>query len=161
MAKGQKRHTMWLTKRSVQDAIDWLKRYNKSLERKNRVFLQRVLEEGRKAASEAFGSAVVLTIAQVNETTYDLIANGKALMFLEFGAGTTVEPDGFEGQVPFRVAVGSYSDAHEGEFAKSGYEYWHFGGQKYTHITPRHGMLKAYTAIKESIVRIGKEVYGE
>ena len=102
---------------------------------------------GGMASAEGEGKGNVGTIT----------ASGEAVSFAEFGAGDGTIPVWFENAPPFPVYPGSYSEKEgSGEYAKFGS--WHFGGQRYTEIPARAGLLSAKEYIQENSTEIAKEV---
>ena len=80
----------------------------------------------------------------VEETENAVRATGNSVAFEEFGAGARISdpfPDGAD--VDFEIRKGAYSDLHEGEYAKSGYESWHHGGEEYKYVTPTNALFYA------------------
>ncbi len=137
--------------------------YRKLLEefdKKVEVFLRRVAESAAKVAQTEYGSGVTVSVKQI-DGGYVVNANGKAVVFLEFGAGLmTDSSDIFAKEVDFPVYVGSYSElaSSSHEFYKTGK--WHFGGKEYTYIVPKNAMQKAYESVAQSFGQIAKEVFG-
>lgn len=114
-------------------------------------FLDYIADAGAMAAQAAFGGAVKCTV-QTNGNTRTISADGDAVVFLEFGAGATVNTGSpYAGMMPFPVAQGSYSFENEGEYYLTGYHHWHFGGREYTQVTPRAGMEQGFAAVQQAI----------
>ena len=130
-------------------------------------FLERLAEIGKEAAQGAYGGAIKVTVEPI-ENGMSIIANGKAVVFLEFGAGATVNTGNrYASQMGFPVERGSYSDQSigpdgrpPGEYTRSGYRQWHIGNTVVTEVQPRNGMEHAYQAIIESIHSVAREVFG-
>lgn len=97
---------------------------------------------GAETAQENFGPDITVT-ADGNR----IIANGEQVVFLEFGAGATTV-DMWGADLGFEIDRGSYSDEHDGEYAKSGYEMWHHAGQEYEYIQPTYAMFRAKLQIQ-------------
>ena len=88
-------------------------------------------------------------------------ADGKAVAFLEFGAGSSTNSSNrYAFEVPFLVFRGSYSDETKGEYQATHYNYWHFGGKQMTAVEPRNGMQKAYEAMMQDFDSVVKRVFG-
>ena len=144
---------------SIDKAIEKLEEIQRELDRKMEQFLQEIAEVGRKAAADAYGSAVTVTADPVGNNEYVISANGKAVVFLEFGAGDATEPGHrFANEMPFDVQPGSYSRENAQMYYKNGF--WIFGGRMYTEVKPRHGMLRAYEAVMQEIPNVAKRVFG-
>ena len=131
-------------------------------------FLRELAEIGQKAAQAAYGSPIAVTVEAIDNGMC-IRANGDAVVFLEFGAGSAVDQsDIFADVMPFEVRRGSFSDAKgvdqngrpRGSYARHNYQYWQFGGQIYTEIYPRNGMQHAYEAMLQDIRTLAKRVFG-
>ena len=128
--------------------------------------LKRIADIGANAARGAYGGNAVSVYVTQDGKGYTIHADGKAVVFLEFGAGDTVNVSNmFKGEVEsqghFEISSGSWSRSDESET----HEYrdtgkWHFGGREYSYIEPRNGLQKAYDAIIQDIRKVAREVYG-
>lgn len=87
-----------------------------------------------------------------------LIAEGKDVVFREFGAGVTTATDKVspkaEGLPPIEPA--SYSIEHAQLFYNNGY--WKYKGKTYTGITPTLGLYNASEHIKSSMLQKAKDM---
>ena len=131
-------------------------------------FLRELAEIGQRAAQAAYGSPVAVTVEPIDNGMC-IRANGDAVVFLEFGAGSAVDQsDMFADRMPFEVRRGSFSDAKgvdqqgrpRGSYARHNYQYWEFGGQTYTEVYPTNGMQHAYEAMMQDIRTLAKRVFG-
>jgi len=131
------------------------------------VFLEELAQIGRQAAEDSYGigGAVAVTVEH-NGNTAIVRANGDAVVFLEFGAGDTVNTGNmYANSMPFEVESGSYSRAkgmdangnYIGQYARQGY--WEFAGIRYTAIQPRNGMENAYNAIMDAVRETARRVF--
>ena len=137
-----------------------LKEFDEKVDR----FLKEVAKIGERAAQSAYGNAVTVSVAEI-ENGYEIRADGKSVVFIEFGAGSAVNPanryaNEVSAQGGFEIRKGSYSDMNGGEYAQTGYHFWHFGGVQYTKVEPRNGMQKAYEAIAREMKDVAKAVFG-
>lgn len=109
------------------------------------------------AAAEAAGhfSEGVAVTASGNR----VIASGSEVVFQEFGAGARIS-DPYPGgaDVGFDIRRGAYSDLHGGEYAQSGYELWHHGGEEYRFVTPGNGLFYGMERAREQAASVAKEV---
>ena len=97
------------------------------------------------------GKAVVVEVLQGakegNLVTYTITANGKAVVFLEFGAGNATDSGApYAAQLAasegILVAAGSYSSTEgTGEYAD--HKFWIFGSTKMTEIIPTRALYRA------------------
>lgn len=152
---------------SIAHAERILRERERAFERNTARFFVELAEIGRQAAAGAYGPAISMELQPLDDGV-SIVANGKAVVFLEFGAGAAVNTGNrYADQMPFEVARGSYSDQNvgydgrtPGEYARSGYRQWHFGNTVLTEVQPRNGMEKAYEAVMTSIYRVAREVFG-
>lgn len=132
----------------------------KSFDRKVDTFIQEIGKIGQQAAKGAYGSAIDVTLVREDKGV-TISANGKAVAFLEFGAGSmTNSSNRYALEMPFLVYRGSYSDETKGEYQATHYNYWHFGGKEITYVEPRNGMQKAYEAMMNEFDSVVKRVFG-
>lgn len=96
------------------------------------------------------------------KTGATLTVRGKDVGFIEFGAGLYTTWDEFAEQVPYSVAVGSYSIWHGsemGQFARSGFNFWYYDDQKFTGLVPSQGMQHALDKLRHDMKdRIRKRI---
>ena len=132
----------------------------KDFDQKVDVFVQEIAKIGQQAAQGAYGGAISVTLVN-DKDGVTISADGKAVVFLEFGAGsTTNSANRYALELPFLVYRGSYSDETKGEYQATHYNYWHFGGKEITGVEPRNGMQKAYEAIMQDISSVARRVFG-
>ena len=143
------------------------KRIMKEFDQKVDIFLERLAERGREVLDElgytADGGEIVVTVEEI-DNGYCINASGKGVVFLEFGAGDTVNSGNMYAEsMPFDVESGSYSEANNGMYSITqqifGQGYWEFGGVTYTQITPRNGMQTVYETLMQEWREIAKEVF--
>ena len=94
---------------------------------------------------------------------YVLRAKNEGIAFIEFGAGITTDGSGeFAARAPFNVEEGSYSVAQNpiGEFARTGFQYWHYNGNAMNAVVPRPGMELARQFIADNWEARIKEAFG-
>lgn len=132
-------------------------------------FLVELAEIGQRAAQSAYGSPITVTVEET-ENGVSIRANGDAVVFLEFGAGSAVDGSNvFANTMPFPVRRGSFSDAKgvdargnpRGSYARHNYEYWEFNGIQYTKVYPKNGMQRAYEAMLQDIRLLAARVFGD
>lgn len=151
---------------SIMRAMRELQEAQRNFESNVNRFLQRLAEIGRDAAQTAYGSGgAVHVTAEPIDNGYAIIADGRAVAFLEFGAGDTVNSaNRYADEMPFEVSSGSWSRSHEDRWGRPGpyarFGYWVFGGTRYTEIQPRNGMEQAYEAVMREIRNVVREVFG-
>lgn len=132
----------------------------KEFDRKVDTFIKEIAKIGQQAAQGAYGSAIDVTVEEIDNGVA-ISANGKAVAFLEFGAGSmTNSSNRYAFEMPFLVYRGSYSDETQGEYQETHYNYWHFGGKEIEYVEPRNGMQKAYEAMMQDFDSTVKRVFG-
>lgn len=139
----------------------------RDFDRKVDIFLERLAERGQEVLNElgyAGEQGVTVTVEPIDDG-YAINVAGKGVVFIEFGAGDTVNSGNrYASEMPFEVYSGSYSEAHHGEYATTkalfGQGYWMFGGIRYTQITPRNGMETVWETLMQEWRDIAKEVFG-
>jgi len=97
------------------------------------------------------------------ENGYRLSAEGKDLLFVEFGTGNQAGllRNQYE-DVPIVVRPGSWSEAHEGMYAKTGgypVGFWVFNDTVYRYTEPHPAFYEAYQAMVEALPQIAQEVF--
>ena len=152
---------------SVMAASRKYKQLMKEFDEKVDVFLERLAERGREVLDElgytVDGGEIVVTVEEI-DNGYMINAAGKGVVFLEFGAGDTVNSGNqYAELMPFPVESGSYSEANDGMYSITkqvfGQGYWEFGGVTYTEIAPRNGMQTVYQTLMQEWRDIAKEVF--
>lgn len=156
---------MGLSPSSVASAIEQIGRYKSDFEKKRVEFCRRIAEEGSAVAAAYYGSSVKVTTEET-ETGYAILASGKAVCFLEFGAGYGADAAHplAANVTAFRVYPGSYSVQNAGQFYTTdrmnpGHGFWLFGGRKYDSVQPRYAMWRARQHITREVERIAREVF--
>lgn len=84
------------------------------------------------------------------QADYSLVASGRSVVFLEFGAGWTVatgEP--YANEMPFPVVPASWSIHDKRQFFKHGQ--WTYRGQVYDRVFPTRAMFMAAQELKLDI----------
>lgn len=149
----------------INKAIRELERYQQELERKTAQLVDELVDGGAEMAKFAFGSTA--TVDKVSEEGTGIIeAVGENVYIMEFGAGmATMEDHPLKQNAPVNVYRWSYSKevgSGEGYYTammNSGNGYWHFGGQVYSAIPPRHGMLDARDYIINNLEAKARSVF--
>ena len=127
-------------------------------DRKVDEFIREIAEVGAKAAAGSYGGSVSVTIEGYDDGV-SICADGKSVVFMEFGAGSAVAVGNmFAGEMPFEVRPGSWSEQHAHQYEKLGY--WIFGGNKYTEVAPKNGMENAHKAIMQDMHNVAMKVFG-
>ena len=142
---------------SVMAAQQETRRLMEEFDRKVDEFIREVAEIGAKAAEGSYGGSVTVTIEGYDDGV-SICADGKAVVFMEFGSGSAVATGNmFAGEMPFEVRPGSWSEQHAHQYERLGY--WIFGGQKFTEVAPRNGMENAHKAIQQDMWNVAMRVF--
>ena len=153
--------------KNIDRCIKRLKSYAQSLEEKNNLLLQRLTEYGGFVASVRFSNAIyngdndVAVTVEEDNGIYRIIANGKAVAFIEFGSGAK-----YGGTYPknnvagISTEAGSWSTVYgKGHYAdKNGWWYGH--GQHSFGNPPAMALYDASKEMRMRLLEIAKEVYG-
>ena len=152
------------SKSSIKDAQKQLEDYKKIVESKRAEFIRRLAEKGMNEASIRFTGAEYDGTNDVTVTTLDtgdsikVIANGKAVCFIEFGAGVARgvgypdewKPDGI-------VGLGEYGKGH----GATGLPWYYAHGKMTDGNPPAMAMLGARDLMVEQVTQIAREVFGK
>lgn len=96
---------------------------------------------------------------QLYGDSYFIIAHGKDVGFLEFGAGITTDmAHPWKHLMPFDVRPGSWSETHARQFADNGF--WFYNGTSYSYIPPTRAMYNASVYMRQKI-QSGEWLQGE
>ena len=148
--------TVKLSTESIRKAIRMLEKAKDNLEYGLEQTLDILAKNGTMIAQNAYGS--MASVDYDSDQTMAIIAtSGKANVIAEFGAGDATEiPTGFENMPDTSVYPGSYSEEHAQMYTRFGW--WKFGGEVYTQVEPRHGLMQAKVYILEEGTDIAKGV---
>ena len=97
-----------------------------------------------QTAQRLYGNSVRVVGRQARGSSqYEVVARGKGVVFLEFGAGDTTDgAHEFAKRLPdIEVRPGSWSETHAMQYARNGY--WWYKGKKLTYIYPTRALLRA------------------
>lgn len=148
-----------LSTQSVNRAIRKLWKVVDEIEKGTAKLVEALTDEGAEVAQSAFGGSA--SVDKISDGSTGIIeASGDAVTIMEFGAGmATMEGHPLAGNAPHTIKQWEYSrTVGSGEGYLTGR--WHFGGQVYTEVLPRHGMLDARDYIENNAVEKAKEVFG-
>lgn len=151
---------------SLDKAVKQIEDYKKSLPKKLKEVAKNLAEIGVKRAQEVYGGSISVT-AEPNESGYTILAEGRAICFLEFGTGMYADSsniDHYE-DMTFLVEPGSWSESEEGAHLYSKWlethdslEGWNYRGLPLNHVaTP--GMFEAYLAVSSAVTEEVKKVF--
>lgn len=148
---------------AIKDAVDYLETYKKWVNQKIDELMIRLAAVGLETARVYFqqgateGNEAPETWVEPIENGFKIIARGKDVFFIEFGAGDAAGNHPDAGNAPVDTSPGSYSKINTGEYAK--YQSWHHKGVKYTELQPQMPMYHAMREIERNVTKIAKEVF--
>ena len=145
-----------LSSESIQSAIEELSFIGDQLDQGMKDVVDILTTEGAEKAQAAYGSMATVSTG-IGDYEGVIVASGDAVVIAEFGAGDATMPIMFENYVGVDVYPGAYSEqVGSGEYAATGK--WHFGGNEYTEVEPRAGLLNAKLHIKDVAEQVVREV---
>lgn len=109
------------------------------------------------------GNTDVKVSAEPIEKGYKIVASGKDVMFMEFGAGVT-SGLGYDTSVitpPVSIEPGSWSEAHNGPFAESGKKSWWYNKHEFQGLAPQMGMYYAAKEVQQRVEEVARKVFDE
>lgn len=148
-----------LNAKSIERAEREYRSLAKHFDKKVDIFLKRLADLGHDTLNGLGYTDGEVTVSVSPITNgYCIELAGQGVVFLEFGAGDTVESGNrYASMMPFEVRSGSYSETHSGQYARD--RCWYFGGIWYTEIMPRNGMQTVWENIMQEWRRIAQEVF--
>ena len=152
-----------LSPNAIKDAVDYLETYKKWVNQKIDELMIRLAAVGLETARVYFqqgatdGNNAPDTWVEPIENGFKIIANGKDVFFIEFGAGDAAGNHPDAAKAPVDTTPGSYSIKNTQEYYK--YHSWHHDGKKYTEFQPQMPMYHAMREIERNVTKIAKEVF--
>ena len=153
-------------KKALDELKQYRKRYKKQLDEVCRRLAEIGAEEARKhfalaAANTEEGNGGVDVLVEKIENGYKIVARGEDVYFIEFGTGNSAGMFYGDGLPPTSVPVypGSYSEKHDGIYAK--YGYWFYQGNLMSSTDVYMPMYHAGKAIRDNEKRVAEEVFGK
>lgn len=150
-----------LTQTDIQKVIKYCEDMSKRFSRKTDEICKRIAEEGADIARIAYGSPVNVTVERNEDGNgYKIVASGRAVAFLEFGAGYGVDPtNGLAKEATAKglpVYEGSWSEQDKQQFVR--WKFWIFGGQIMNTVPARNALWEADKVMCAEAARIAMEV---
>lgn len=148
-----------LSVESINSAIARLAEMQEELEHGVEELVEILTNEGAEIAQATYGDWGVAVVPTTDGGHGEIDVVGDMPLIAEFGAGdATLGPGSFfENSPSTPVYPGSYS-IEEGSKEYATYGSWHFGGQKYTEVTPHLGLYAAKQHIIENGLDVALEV---
>ena len=134
----------------------------KQFERNVNRFIHELGEIGRDTAEQWYGDTITVTLEEIPNGVA-INANGRHVVFLEFGAGDAVNESNMyaatvEQEGGFEIRPGSYSEINAHQYELTGR--WTFGGIVYTEVQPRNAMEHVYETLQQEMRAIAERVFG-
>lgn len=150
---AKRKLTVTLDTASIDNAIKTLQSEKEWRKRKIAELMMALGEEGKTASG--YGSIVTV---EPTESGCRIVARDEQIAFIEFGAGDTAYdyPRRVDG---VSIYPGSWSESELGKGVYAAKGYWHYGGQKYTEVIQRRGMIHAEEAIITKVREIAERVF--
>lgn len=153
---------MQISVKGIDHAIRTIERYT-DLRQKLSELAERLCAIGEPIIKQIHGNhSVVATEPTANG--YRITASGEDVLFIEFGAGEDAgSENGKYDAVPSVARPGTWSEAHQGEYWRTGgpgVGHWHFGGHEINTVPPSPAFYYAYEYMVQNLPRIAREVFG-
>lgn len=164
---------------NIDEAIKAIEQYEKSLEKKRKIFMERLAKIGVDTAKVSFKSArydgdndvMVTDPVWTNENRLVFSATGRSVLFIEFGTGVHHASESHPKQAEFGYSRGSYGHGlgkldswrYEGNPGTNGEiitEGKHKGEVKTYGNPANRCMYEAGKEMRKQIREIAKEVFG-
>lgn len=139
----------------IDSMINTVRRFQNIEERLEKI-AKRLCEVGEPIIRQTHGKHADGIWSEKTTDGYKVVAEGKDLLFIEFGAGdmagtTSVLYD----QIPVSVRPGSWSETHAQQYSTQGF--WFFGGKMYRETIPHPAFYYAYQAMVQALPQIVSE----
>ena len=144
-----------LSEASIERAINRLEKMRDNLQQGLEETVEILANEGGNVAQAAYGD-MAKAGGFANGTEGSIISTGENNLIAEFGAGDGVIPVKFKNEPTTPVYAGSYSEQNAQQYSRWGF--WYFGGEVYTEIPARHGLLDAKRYVIEHSTETAREV---
>lgn len=105
------------------------------------------------------GNTDVTVTAEPIPNGYKVVASGKDVFFMEFGAGVTagLGYDASEITPPVSIEPGSWSETHKRQYSEKGY--WYYKKQMFDGLAPQMGMYHGHKEVRQRVEEVVKEVF--
>lgn len=154
---------------NINKVIQQLQRYQKELDVRLNLIIEQLSKEGFEIAKFAFANArydgdndTDVFVEWQSETECTIVAQGRAVLFIEFGSGITY---GYGHPKPasdnYHYGPGTWSEGPEGKGHWDDPDGWYYGhGKKSWGNPPAMAMYNAGVTMHQRVLQIAKEVFG-
>ena len=152
---------MNLSESSILDAVRELETVKENIEHGTQALVETLTNEGAMIANIAYDGMAQAEPEMIADCTGEIKVSADdfdTAVIAEFGAGDATIGNTFENPIHgIEVYAGEYSEkVGSKDYAREGR--WFFGGQMYTEIPARHGLVNAKAYIETNYEEIAKEV---
>lgn len=149
---------------SIDDIINGLERYKQSLKVKADALVKALADAGCEGAKVSFSGSgymgdndVDVTVEDRGEGKYAIVANGKAVLFLEFGAGVTM---GYGHPDPMQYGPGTYPGKGHWDDPRGWWLPKDAGGGHTYGNPPTAAMYYTGKSLHGIVAQVAREVFG-
>lgn len=147
---------MNISVKGIDHAIKTIEKYA-DMDRKLAELAERLCQIGEPIIRQIHGHHSAVW-SEPTANGYRIVAEGEAVLFIEFGAGDAAGSDnGLYDAVPAVARPGSWSETHAQQYSR--YGFWVFAGQKITEVPTSPAFYYAYEAMVQNLPRIAEEVF--
>ena len=156
----------WSDRSSIENAIDELVEYNKSLENYRKRFCLKLAEIGRDYAQNLYDNdfaigdqhSGVMCSVEATQDGAKILANGDTVCFVEFGSGSFADGSEHEGMT---FSPSSWSSSELGKHMLANLGYWVWEDKVYFGIPPLHAMTRTIAEMEARVGEVAQQLKGE
>ena len=133
----------------------------KEMDKKLLEIAERLCQIGEPIIRQVHGhhATNIETVKLEDGSGYKITAEGKDLLFIEFGAGDAAgSENALYDKVPKAARPGSWSEKHAQMYSR--YGFWVFAGQIFHEVQPTPAFYYAYEYMVQNLPMIAREVFG-
>lgn len=147
----------------IQRALQRMQKLS-DIENKVKEIAERLCQIGEPIIRQVHGNHADDIHTEPTQNGYKIVAKGKDILFIEFGAGDEAgSENALYDRVPSVAKPGTWSKAQQGEYWKTGGPgkgFWHFGGRVFRTVAPTPAFYYAYEYMVQNLPMIAREVFG-
>ncbi len=120
---------------------------------------ERLCQIGEPIIRQVHGNHADDIHTEPTQNGYKIVAKGKDILFIEFGAGDAAgSENALYDAVPSVARPGSWSEQHAKMYAR--YGFWVFAGRIFHEVQPTPAFYYAYEYMVQNLPMIAREVFG-